>query len=92
MFIQLLFIILLIIYTVPVPSCTHTVPSCTYTVPSYTLEGSRIVSLSLLGDFISTLTKHAVECKSPLNFLGDSQRYGLASTLVSQCPKCKKNF
>ena len=63
-----------------------------YTVPSCTLEGNRIVSLALLGDFISTLTQHAVQCKSSITFLGDSQRQGLASTPVSQCLKCKQLF
>ena len=56
------------------------------------MEGSRIVSLALLGNFISTLTQHAIQCKSSMNFLGDSQRQGLASTLVSQCPNCKQLF
>ena len=63
-----------------------------YTVPSCTLEGSRIVSLALLGDFISTITQHAIKCKSSMNLLGDSQRQGLASILVSQCPNCKQLF
>ena len=48
------------------------------------------MSLALLGEYISTLTQHAVQCKSPMNFLGDSQHQGLASTLVSQCLKCKQ--
>ena len=63
-----------------------------YTVPSCTLEGIHIVSLALLGDFISTLSQHAVQCKSSITFLGDSQCQSLASTLVSQCLKCKQLF
>ena len=61
-----------------------------YTVPSCTLEGNRIVSLALLGEYLGTLTQHAVQCKLPMNFLGDSQHQGLASTLVSRCLKCKQ--
>ena len=56
------------------------------------MDGNRIVSLALIGDYVSTLTQHAVQCKSQMNFLGDSQRQGLASTLVSQCLKCKQLF
>ena len=39
-----------------------------------------------------TITEHAVSCTLPLNFLGESCPYGLASILVSHCPKCNAIF
>ena len=56
------------------------------------MEGNRIVSLTLLGEYIRTLTQHAEQCKSQINFLEDSQHQGLASTLVLQCLECKQLF
>ena len=49
------------------------------------MNGNRIVSLSLLGQYINCVTEHAAECGVPVAFLGESSRYGLASVLVSQC-------
>ena len=39
-----------------------------------------------------TITEHAVSCTTPINFLGESRPYGLASILVSHCPKCNAIF
>ena len=49
------------------------------------MNGKRIVSLSLLGQYINYVTEHAAECGVPVVFLGESSRYGLACVLVSHC-------
>ena len=56
------------------------------------MNGNRIVSLSLLGQYINCVTEHAAECGVPVAFLGESSCYGLASVLVSRCQKYRSLF
>ena len=63
---------------------TATVPP---PIPTCSLEGNRVISLILLGQFIKTITEHSAQCHSPMNFLGESRHYGLASVMVCQCLK-----
>jgi len=39
--------------------------------------------------YVKTITEHAASCASSL---GESCTYGLASILVSHCPKCNAIF
>ena len=48
--------------------------------------------MTLLAQFIETITNHSALCSSPINFLGESHRYGLASVMVCQCSKCSMLF
>ena len=57
-----------------------------------TLNGNRIVSLKRLREYIYLLTEYAASCRTPISFLGESSRHGLASVFVSQCPKCHSIF
>ena len=50
------------------------------------------MSLVRLRQYIHCLTEHAVLCGVPITFLGESSRHGLASVLISQCPKCHSIF
>ena len=61
-------------------------------IPTCSLEGNRVISLILLGQFIKTNTKHSARCHSHTNFLGESCRYALASVMVCQCLKCNVLF
>ena len=56
--------------------------------PKYCTSGNRIIPLYLLGDYIQQLTAHSVACMSLITFMGESQRQGFSSLLVSKCNKC----
>ena len=61
-----------------------------YTVTHCSTSGSRIIPLSLLCDYINQLNLHCVKCSSAVKFMGEWQRQGLNSTLISKCSKCNK--
>ena len=61
-------------------------------IPVCSLVGNRVISLTLLAQFIETITNHVALCSSPMNFLGESHHYGLASVMVCQCSKCSTLF
>ena len=63
-----------------------------YTATHCSTSGSRIIPLSLLCDYINQLNLHSVKCSSAVKFMGECQRQGLNSTLISKCPKCNKVF
>ena len=56
---------------------------------SYIQDGSRVISLSCLGEYIATINQHSLLCNANIHFLGEINRNGLASTLVSKCCKCQ---
>ena len=56
----------------------------------YSSVGNRIVSLSLLGDYVQELTEHAAACGDQVQLLGESAVRGLCSVLVARCCKCGK--
>ncbi len=51
------------------------------------LEGSRIINLDKLQEFIDQLTAHAAQYSSQIILSGE-KKAGLASILSSQCSKC----
>ena len=55
-------------------------------------QGNRIISLAKLRDYIPQITKHAADCGGIITFLGEWQRIGLSSVLLSKCTKCHKDF
>ena len=62
-------------------------------VGQYRRDGSRIIELERLGEFVETVVRHCVTCvNAHVQLLGESTRYGLASTLLFQCRKCSKKF
>ena len=50
------------------------------------LNGSRIINLEKLKEYISALTVHAAQCRSEIVLIGE-QKAGLASVLSSKCAK-----
>jgi len=53
------------------------------------IEGSRIINISKLQEYINDLTKHSSECEGFIILSGES-RDGLASILESRCSSCQK--
>ena len=51
------------------------------------LQGSRIVNLENLQQYITTLTAHAAQCSSEIILEGE-RRDGLASIISSRCSEC----
>ena len=51
------------------------------------LNGSRIINLEKLKEYISALTVHAAQCRSEIVLIGE-KKAGLASVLSSKCAKC----
>lgn len=52
-----------------------------------TIHGSRIINISLLGEYINVITKHAAECGGEITLVGE-KRDGLASILNTKCSRC----
>ena len=57
---------------------------------SYIQDGSQVISLSCLGEYLATINQHSLLCNANIHFLGEVNRNGLASTLVSKCSKCQQ--
>ena len=53
------------------------------------IEGSRIINISKLQEYIYDLTKHSSECEGFIILSGES-RDGLASIPESRCLSCQK--
>ncbi len=51
------------------------------------LEGSRIINLDKLQQYVNELTTHAAKCGSQIILSGE-QKSGLASIISSHCSKC----
>ena len=56
-------------------------------------DGSCITEQGRLGDFVETITRHTATCiDAHIQFLGESKRHGLVSTVLFKCCKCTKKF
>ncbi len=53
------------------------------------IEGSIIINISKLLEYINDLTKHSSECEGFITLSGES-RDGLASILENRCSSCQK--
>lgn len=69
----------------PTPSST-TLPS-TNNEQTVTIEGSRIINIEKLSNYINDITIHASTCGGNIILTGE-KRYGLASVLSSKCNGC----
>ena len=54
-------------------------------------DGRRVIELARLNEFIHSTTTHASVCSS-VSLVGETRRYGLASTLLFRCSKCSMTF
>ena len=59
-------------------ACTH---------ESVRIEGSRIVNIEKLQEYVNNLTINAAQCGGDV-FLEGENRDGLAAIILSRCPKC----
>jgi len=59
---------------------------CTSTQGSVTMQGSRIINLDNLQEYINRLTVHAARCEGNIVLTGET-RAGLASIISSHCSK-----
>ena len=57
------------------------------TQESVLIQGSRIVNLEKLQEYINSLTMHAAQCGSDILLAGEKQS-GLASIISTRCSKC----
>ena len=55
------------------------------------LQGSRIINMGKLQQYIATVTTHAANCGGDIVLVGES-RDGLASIIFSKCSKCEYNI
>ena len=51
-----------------------------------------MIELAKLNEIIELVTSHAKVCSSVVSLVGETRRYGLASTLLCRCSKCSKTF
>ena len=61
--------------------------ACTHVEESGRLDGSRIINLEKLQEYINTLTVHAAECGGAIILSGE-KRDGLASIVLTRCTQC----
>ena len=52
-----------------------------------TIQGSRIINIDKLGEYVSSITQHSATCGGSVILSGE-KRAGLASILSSKCTKC----
>ena len=60
---------------------------CTSAQGNVTIQGSRIINLEKLQEYINCLTVHAAQCGGDIVLTGET-RAGLASIISSRCSKC----
>ena len=58
---------------------------------SVSIEGSRIINIEKLQDYIDDLNKHSSECGGSIILSGE-RRDGLASILAGSCSACEKTI
>ena len=61
--------------------------ACTHVEESGRVDGSRIINLEKLQEYINTLTVHAAECSGDILLTGE-KRDGLASIILTRCTQC----
>ena len=58
---------------------------------SVSIEGSRIINIEKLQEYIDDMNKHSSECGRSIIFTGE-RRDGLASILAGSCSACEKTI
>ena len=61
--------------------------ACMHAKASGKIDGSRIINIEKLQEYISSLTVHAAKCSGDLLLVGE-KRDGLASILSTRCTQC----
>ena len=75
----------------PITNTTNIATTSTDTQERVKLDGSRIVNLEKLQQYIDRLVQHSVHCDGSVILCGESQD-GLASILTAKCGTCGMSF